>query len=252
MERESDLQQIPLNAPLEFAPAGGKLRLVFLCVSMLMPWFWVGLGLHVLQDYRLTIAMYELLGCGLPILLFTGKRTPPIMPFKIRRRWILFTSLLVNAVILGTFWATQGFDMDWDVFHQRMESTHLSANFQFWAFALYIVILNPVMEEMFWRGVVYKEWQHYVSIRKANLISSFFFGAWHWVVLQTYCGPVWAILLTIAVMIGGSLFASMYEKTGTLASSIAMHGLGADLPMVFVVYDCIQRGSYWAKLAPLS
>lgn len=252
MEREPHLQSLQLSPPLGFIPIGSRTRLVVLCIAMLLPWFWVGLGLHILQDYRLTIVLYELLGCGLPTLLFTGNQMPPILPFKLKRRWLLFSSLIVNIVILGAFWITQGFSMDWGLFHQRMESTHLSADFQFWTFALYIVILNPVFEEMFWRGVVYKEWQHYVSTRKANLISSFFFGAWHWVVLQTYCDPVWAVALTLAVMIGGVLFASTYEKSGTLASSIALHGLGADLPMVFVVYDCIQRGSHWAKLGPLS
>lgn len=251
MERESQPKPFPLKPPLDFIPVGSRVRLAILCLTMLMPWFWVGLGLHVLKDYRLTIILYEFLGCGLPVLLFCGNRTPPIFPFHLKRRWLLFTSLLVNVVILGAFWVTQGFDMNWGLFHERMTSTHLSADFQFWAFALYIVILNPIFEEMFWRGVVYREWKHYVSTRNANLISSFFFGAWHWVVLQTYCEPVWAVALTIAVMIGGSLFASLYEKTGTLAASIALHGLGADLPMVYVVYDCIQRGSHWAKLGPM-
>lgn len=249
MEREPDLYPVelePFHSSLT-AP-GSYFRLAMIGIAVLMPWFWVSLGLFAFQDYRLTIALYELLGCGLPILLFRKKTWPPILPFNLKRRWVLLTSLIVNAIILGAFWMTQGFQMHWGAFHQRMQNTHLSADFQFWAFALYIVILNPVLEELFWRGIIYKELQDYMSKPKANLISSFFFGAWHWVVLQSYCQPVWAILLTLTVMLGGVLFACAYEKTGTLASSIALHGLGADLPMVFVVYNCIQQGNHWAQL----
>ncbi len=249
MERESNFQPLQLGTNLDsLAPPGSRIRLALLWLFMLLPWFWVSLGLLVLQDYRLTIAMYELLGCGLPVLIFSGRQWPAIMPFRVKRRWILLTSLVVNTVILGAFQLSQGFGMHWDVFHERMQNTHLSADFQFWTFAMYIVILNPIFEEMFWRGVVYREWQSYVNQNKANLISSVFFGAWHWLVLQTYCDPLWAVLLTICVMIGGSLFAYSYQRTGTLASAIALHALGADLPMVFVVYDCIQQGSHWAKL----
>lgn len=251
MEREPDIQSLPLSPLAGLIPVGSRVRLALLCLVMLMPWVWVGLGLHVFRDYRLAIVLYELLGCGLPVLLFCGRQTPPVFPLRLERRWLFFALLIVNGTILGAFWITQGFGMDWGVFYQRMESTRLFADVQFWAFALYIVIVNPIFEELFWRGVVYREWRHYINPRSAKLISSFFFGAWHWLVLQTYCEPVWAIALTLAVMIGGVLFASAYEKTGTLASSIALHGLGADLPMVFIVYDCTQRASSWAKLSAL-
>jgi membrane protease YdiL (CAAX protease family) len=247
MERESDLYPVELKSS-SLTASSSHFKLALIVIAILMPWFWVSLGLYVFQDYRLTIALYTLLGCGLPILLFRKKALLPILPFRLKRRWVLLTSIMANTFILGTFWITQGFQMNWNMFHQRMQNTHLCADIQFWAFALYIVILNPVMEELFWRGIIYKELQDYVSKGKANLISSFFFGAWHWVVLQNYCEPGWAILLTVAVMMGGVLFAYTYEKAGTLAPSITLHSLGADLPLVFVVYYCIQQRSYWSQL----
>lgn len=251
MERESDRQPVQLKlGPIDWTAKGQPLRLVFLSLAMLAPWFWVWLGLHVLKDYRLTILMYEVLGCGLPILLIRNKPLPPLWPFRFKRRWILSGAVGVNLIILGVFWQTNSFNMDWEWFYQRMQTTHLFVNTEFWLLALCIVLLNPFFEEMFWRGIIYQELKDYTTPLKANLISSFFFGAWHWVVLQAYCTPFWALWLTVAVMLGGILFAYTYEKSGTLASAVMLHATGADLPMVYVVYSCVTQAGQWMQQNP--
>jgi membrane protease YdiL (CAAX protease family) len=222
------------------------LRMALLLAAMIMPWFWVIFGLVILKDYRLTIIFYELLGCGLMVLLSRPKQIT-LFPLKLPLYRILLSAFMVNIIILGVFKGTNGFGMNWSAFYQHAHSTHLSVDGHFWFFTAYIVILNPLFEETFWRGTIYREWKYLVGPWPANLITSFFFGAWHWMVLQSYCEPMWALFLTFWVMVGGVIFAYLYERTGTLSAPVLLHGLGADLPMVFVVYNCIQTSSSFLK-----
>ncbi|MCE3235292.1 MAG: Abortive infection protein [Vampirovibrio sp.] len=250
MERKLDIEPHnvsggPTGIEHQPQPYRAFLRLAVLFLAMLMPWLYVSYGLLILKDYRLTILMYELLSCGLMVLLSRPKLR--IFPLKMPISRIFFAVLLVNVLILGTFKATNGFNMDWPMFYERGQATRLLINGDFWIFAAFIVILNPIFEESFWRGTVYREWRKIIGVWPAILVSSFFFGAWHWMVLQTYCQPLWALFLTFLVMVGGVLFAYSYEKTGTLGAPILLHGLGADFPMVFVVYDCILASSHLLK-----
>ena len=243
MEREFDPQSHPVATEPSLAEqvqsGGTGLRVTILIIAMLMPWLWVGLGLVLIKDYRLTILLYELFGCGLMVLLSRPKQMA-LFPLRVPFSRILVSAAIVGIVILGVFKGTGGFGMDWDYFYRQAQATHLAINGHFWFFAAYIILLNPLFEEAFWRGAIYREWKEIIGVLPANLVSSFFFGAWHWVVLQHYCQPIWALFLTFWVMVGGVIFAYTYEKTGTLGAPALLHGLGADLPMVFVVYDCIQ------------
>lgn len=244
MEREFNPPQphhLATNEPgiaEQVQSSGTGLRVTILIIAMLMPWLWVGVGLVLIKDYRLTILLYELFGCGLMVLLSRPKQIT-LFPLGVPISRILISAGIVNLAILGMFKATNGFGMDWNHFYQQAKATHLYLNGHFWFFASYIVLLNPLFEEAFWRGTIYREWKELIGVWPANFISSFFFGAWHWVVLQNYCEPFWALFLTFWVMVGGVIFAYTYEKTGTLGAPALLHGLGADLPMAFVVYDCI-------------
>lgn len=208
---------------------------------MLAPWLWVWLGLDVLKDYRLTILIYEGLGCALPLLWFRP-RLPAFHPLRLSPGVIVLGALFLNVLILGIFKATHGFQMDWPEFHRQAERTRLVVDGWFWFYAAVIILVNPVLEEAFWRGFIFREWKKRFGVGRAALISGFFFGAWHWLVLQHYSQPVWAVALTLLVMLGGIILAWTQEKTGTLGAATLVHGLGTDLPMVFVVYDCILQG----------
>jgi membrane protease YdiL (CAAX protease family) len=238
MERKPNAQPHAITADAPEAPHQRRIPLALLLFLMLLPWLWINIGLTILKDYRLTILTYELLGCAFPAFLLKPKQLP-LWPIRLSP-WILIINIvLVNVVILSIFKFSNGFNMDWAFFYQQTQGIHLLINGYFWLFASYIVILNPMFEELFWRGIIYEQWKKRVSTRNANLISSFFFGAWHWQVLHHFCQPEWAIALSIMVMVAGVVFAYIYEHTRTLSASMILHGLGADLPMAFVVYDCI-------------
>lgn len=209
---------------------------------MLMPWVWIGLGLLGLKDYRLAILLYEILGCALPLLIWGGcKRLSDFWPIHIRPLCLFTLIIVMNITLLSLFKLTQGFGMDWLSFRHQAHNVKLGLTPYFWLFSLYIVTINPFLEESFWRGLIYRKWKSHLGAFRANLLSSFFFGAWHWLVLQHFCRPDWALVLAGCVMLGGVIFTATYEKTGSLGASVLLHALGADFPLVFVAYACLSR-----------
>lgn len=247
MERQPELESLDLNPMHANGEDAGRdasvvpqIALPVLFLLMLMPWLWVSLGLLVLGDYRLAILMYELLGCALPVFLL-GHRHLPVWPLRFNLTLLVLMALCVGSLIIMVFRASNGFGMNWPLFHEQATHTKLAINGSFWVFALVIGCINPFLEEAFWRGLIYQSWRAKVGVVKARWISSFFFGAWHWLVLQQFCTPVWAVVLTLWVVIGGLAFCVLYEQTRSLGASVLLHGLGADFPMIYVVYDCVMR-----------
>lgn len=77
---------------------------------------------------------------------------------------------------------------------------------------LAVGMLPAIVEELIYRGVLYKGFKKFVPIVWANLISSFIFGAMHMNMVQF----VYATIL-------GSLFAWVYERYKSLWAPILMH-----------------------------
>jgi membrane protease YdiL (CAAX protease family) len=247
MEREFEpesLNVIPVSQPaspeLPWEDSSSRLPVALLAVLMLLPWVWVYLGLEVIQDYRFTICMYELLGCAVPVVIFGGHRLP-FWPLRCNVLWLAGVAGILGTMIVLVYKASNGFGMDWPFFLSRATQSKLAVNDSFWLFALVIGVINPVLEEAFWRGLIYRGWKARLGEAKARWLSSFFFGAWHWLVLSHFCNPVWAVVLTLLVMVGGVLFCMLYERTKSLGAAVLFHGLGADFPMIFVVYDSVMN-----------
>lgn len=73
-------------------------------------------------------------------------------------------------------------------------------------------IIYPIMEECIFRGLVYRRMRISVSMRRAIISSSLFFGIYHGNSVQLIYG---------AIM--GALFAYLYEKFGSLKAPILAH-----------------------------
>jgi membrane protease YdiL (CAAX protease family) len=244
MERESGPEPRPVVATAATASAVtaaapfSRSRWLLLGFFLLWPWFCVSMGLLFWHQYLLTIAIYSLVACLAPALLLKGE-SPKLLPLKFPLVPLIGAIIAMNIGILSLFKLSLGFGMISSAFYQKAQALHLQSDALLWIACLWIVLGNPVVEERFWRGSVYRDFRTRLPCWQANLLSAFFFGAWHWVILQHFYTPPWALGLTLAVMVGGILFAWLYEKTGTLAAPILLHGFGADLPLVMAVQQTL-------------
>ena len=216
-------------------------RMIGMSLWMIWPWAIMFVGLHVLGEFRLTIMFYQIFGCALPV--FLNRSWVPIFPIRISW-WRMSLSILLSVILfLGVFKFNYHWLVDLKTTYHNFLAIRMSPNKVYWGYAAFLVFFNPIFEEAFWRGFIYRGWKELIGWEAALLVSSAFFGAWHWTILSFFCNPLGAVLLTTAVIFGGIVFGYAYEKTGTLGAPILLHGLGADLPAVFAVYTLMIQSA---------
>jgi len=234
-----------LYVPTEHPAYQGKSRLrlwVFLYL-VAAPWIWVTTGLYILHDHRIAIALYALLCCLLPALVL-GREPDSLrfLPLNAKTGGIAASIAAGALVLLGGWFFLPLLTplVDFNVLAERLTQIRITPG-HFWPFAFYFIVVNPMVEELFWRGLVYRELTYVTEPKIALLLSSFFFGFWHWVMIQHFFVPFWVPWITLVIMMGGFIFGALYQRTGTLMGPIVVHALGADLPIVIIVWNCIQR-----------
>lgn len=82
-------------------------------------------------------------------------------------------------------------------------------------------VLGPAMEELLFRGLVFKRMRTYAIVPLAVLVSAIFFGLYHLNLLQF----IYAGLL-------GLIFAYTYEKFHSIIACIIVHGCGNGISVV--------------------
>ena len=84
------------------------------------------------------------------------------------------------------------------------------------------VIAAPILEELFFRGMIYKRLRDMINVKAAVVISALFFGAFHGNLVQF----VYAFII-------GLMLAYVYEKFKTIWAPVIFH-VGANLISVLI------------------
>ncbi|MBN2453605.1 MAG: CPBP family intramembrane metalloprotease [Candidatus Omnitrophica bacterium] len=98
--------------------------------------------------------------------------------------------------------------------------------------SIFAAIAGPIIEEIFFRGFMYTAVKKYLGVFWAMLITAALFALLH--------AHMVGFLPILAL---GMLLAYLYEKTGTLISSMTVHVIH-NLGMVFLVFLVKQLGVY--------
>ncbi|MDD5495805.1 MAG: CPBP family intramembrane metalloprotease [Candidatus Omnitrophica bacterium] len=89
---------------------------------------------------------------------------------------------------------------------------------------IFTSLIGPLIEELFFRGFMYSAFKKYIGIFWAMLFTSVVFAVLHTNVVGF-----------VPIVILGMLLAYLYEKTGSLVSSVTVHVIH-NLSMVFFVF----------------
>ncbi len=206
----------------------------------MLPWLWAYIGLHYLHNYLLTITLYAGLGCLLPAILLYKERYR-ILPLKLDLPQLLFAILLGNLLLLGGWPLLNALLIDWTMYPQYLHRVGLNTPSDYLLLTVYMIFINPITEELFWRGLIYDRLTALLSQKAALFISAIGFGAWHWVVITVFFKPGWDWVVTLLIILAGFAITSVYARSRTLFAPILIHSLGADLPIMLIFFHSLYK-----------
>lgn len=215
---------------------------IILLVTLLpIPVIWY--GMNFVKNAVATYAMYHYL-CCLPVVVWGFKLWRPevVMPSLLQIVAVLVASVLFTA---GSVFAYTNYgdtvlssQHAMDMLNEFGYSKELVVPLSF-----YIVIINPLVEELFWRGVILEKLDSYkLGFKHFGIIwSSIFYGALHYPILQQIMYPGWAEFGAVSVGVFGVTLALMYKKTNSIVIPILVHALITDLAFVVLMFTMFKR-----------
>lgn len=133
-------------------------------------------------------------------------------------------------------------------------------------FGFYAVIINPLLEEIFWRGIVFNVLNERFSnetVREKVLNervsaehtksrwkyfpivwSSITYALFHYLIFRLVLFPLWAEIGIIMLAVYGGILAIVYKRTGSIITTSIAHGLWTDLACIALLIDFYRRVSF--------
>ncbi len=113
----------------------------------------------------------------------------------------------------------------------------------FWPLSIYAVVVNPLVEELFWRGVVFNYFDRFEKPFKnfALLWSSFAYALFHYTIFRMVMYPMFAEIGTLMLAIYGAILALLYRKTGSIITTSVAHGLLTDMAAIVLILALLRH-----------
>jgi uncharacterized protein len=221
-----------------------RLRELWIVICMMiLPYSIIWLGMNFFKSAVLSLAMYHGL-CLLPGIIwgkasFVKTLRPPT--------YLELLGLIVACVLFSTG-SVYTYELFGDVVLSSPHVLELMRTLGynrdiFFALSIYIVVVNPALEELFWRGFVMNKLDELCpDFPHCGLIwSSFAYGAFHYPIMQLVMYPGWAEFGTIMLMIYGGMLGILYRKTKSVLVPALAHALLTDLSAVLLMLALFHR-----------
>jgi membrane protease YdiL (CAAX protease family) len=194
-------------------------------VAPVIPYIAVGIGLLLCHNAWLAMLGYHVL--VLLWIYLSGADFSFQRVFKSRNYKIVLLAFvlgLAGGMLLYALWPVLGVSVDIGRYAQS-----IGLNETTWPiFLAYFIIVNPVIEEYYWRGCLGSE-------RRRPVLNDGWFAGYHVLVLAGKMAPVW--LLVIFLTLAGAAWAwrQMNRLGGGLLPSLACHVAG-DIMVIGTIY----------------
>ena len=143
--------------------------------------------------------------------------------------------VILSLLSVGLWRLTGDLIADPDICRIRIEALGLPID-KWPMFAAYFLLVNPFIEELYWRGCVQERAKFYGIHQDAVIAIPF--SIWHVVPILVVCGPTAAILGVLGVYCVGIGLTSLYRTSKALGRCIAWHAMMADLAVVSLMFAC--------------
>lgn len=104
---------------------------------------------------------------------------------------------------------------------------------------LVLLLLNPVLEEVYWRGYLYEKIRKTGKAAKAIIVTASFYTLYHVLTVMQLFEVAYTLVAVIPVLIAGLFWGYVRERTESITAAIISHGL-ADLGIVCVYWFIVR------------
>ncbi len=122
------------------------------------------------------------------------------------------------------------------IIKKYISSSNLDTFFIF--FVIYTCIINPIIEEYYWRRYLYIGYRKIFGITVSITLASFAFGLHHYVLLFILFPADFAFIVGTLVVIGGAIWCFILEKYNSILGCVISHSL-ADIAIIYIVYNLL-------------
>lgn len=220
------------------------LKTAALILWTLLPCLAMWVGLYKLSSAFWAYVIYHLL-CVMPAILWGRKLWLPTFA----RPSLRHVGLLIAAAIPFGAVTVIGYEINGAMLLSDenvavlLKELGINRN-SFLTFALYSVLVNPLLEELYWRGVVLNELDTaaHINIKHFGIIwSSLAYALFHYLIFRLVLYPGWAEIGTLLLAVYGAILALIYRKSGSILTTALAHGILTDLACVFLLIDYFRK-----------
>jgi membrane protease YdiL (CAAX protease family) len=192
----------------------------------ILPYIAVVAGVHLFNN-----AWLALLGFHASILIMLAIVRPNIpvgVLFKSKSpKWILISVLVCGSSGIGLYLLWNMFSISPDL-PAQLSTMGLSSSTSWLAFITYFSLVNPLIEEYFWRGYL-------GSSSKKPYIGDIVYAGYHALVLWGKVHPVIILLALIVLSSVGWFWRQISREDEGLLAAVLGH-MAADFSILFAVY----------------
>lgn len=147
---------------------------------------------------------------------------------KLTKQFALIGSIGATVIIAGAFFALRSL-IDFGNISSNLKVNYGVTALTYPFIALAIVLINPFIEEYFWRGFVFRVFNKYWRGYWTGLL----FALHHVIIIAGWFNWWQFLLVTVFLAIIGILFNWVYKKTDSIYATLITHTV-ADLVIVII------------------
>ncbi len=213
-----------------------------------LPLVFVYLGFSMMKNMIFTFVLYHIIICllipSLDYYFFYRKGTSSMHEIlglgRIDRRSII-SGVLLGIIYFGTIIFLFSY-----LKSQLLNKLHLNMVFNvvgfpkkyFFLLAIYFILFNSVVEELFWRGYLYYQYGKKIRIPSSSVVISFFFIQYHFVTIRIIFSFRIALIFMPVLFVVSVIWCYLRHINSNIYAPIISHFM-ADLALMVIYYKNI-------------
>jgi len=148
------------------------------------------------------------------------------------------SGLLFFLFIYGGLYWLHIYLLDIDQLRVLLLEWGFSGRGEIWL-VLILLVANPILEEVYWRGYIYERLRRDGTAKYAILVTSAFYTLYHLLSVIPIFEGLYGLIAVVPVFIAGIFWGYIREKTGSITAAIIGHVL-SDMGIIFVYWFLVR------------